>query len=114
MNFKSIIRLIVRILHQGGAKLAELIFCGKRDVRAVLVLHKYCLYLCSFVEICFIWHSCGDGYLIFPQKRYRPCPGLQHHEEGMGALRQRHRTESDAGLRFLRREKVLLAQSFNG
>ncbi len=31
----------------------ELIFCGKRDVREVLVLYKYRSYFRSFVEICF-------------------------------------------------------------
>ena len=31
----------------------ELIFCGKEDARAVLVLYKYCSYFCGFVEICF-------------------------------------------------------------
>lgn len=39
------------ILHQGGAKLMELIFCGKRDTRIVLVLDKYCPYFCDFVGI---------------------------------------------------------------
>ena len=41
------------ILHQGGAKFMELIFCGKGDARAVLVLYKYCPYFCGFVGICF-------------------------------------------------------------
>ena len=41
------------ILHQGGAKLMELIFCGKRVARAVLVLYKYCSYFRDFVGICF-------------------------------------------------------------
>ena len=41
------------ILHQGGAKLMELIFCGKRVARTVLVLYKYCPYFCAFVGICF-------------------------------------------------------------
>ena len=41
------------ILHQGGAKLMELIFCGKRDAHAVLVLYKYCPYFRNFVGICF-------------------------------------------------------------
>lgn len=40
------------ILHQGGAKLVALIFCGKRDARAVLVLYKYYQYFRSFVGIC--------------------------------------------------------------
>ena len=31
----------------------ELIFCGKGDARAVLVLYKYCPYFCGFVGICF-------------------------------------------------------------
>lgn len=41
------------ILHQGDAKLMELIFCGKRVTRAVLVLYKYCPYFRDFVGICF-------------------------------------------------------------
>ena len=41
------------ILHQGGAKLMELIFCGKRVARAVLVLYKYCSYFRDFGGICF-------------------------------------------------------------
>ena len=53
MKFKSIIRLIVRILHQDGAKLMELIFCGKRDAQAVLVLYKYSPYCRDVVGICF-------------------------------------------------------------
>lgn len=40
-------------MHQGGAKLVELIFCGKRDARAVLVLYKYCRHFRSFVGTCF-------------------------------------------------------------
>lgn len=43
----------IEILHQGGAEFMELIFCGKRDARAVLVLYKYCLYFRNFVGICF-------------------------------------------------------------
>ena len=43
----------IEILHQGGAKFMELIFCGKGDARAVLVLYKYCPYFCGFVGICF-------------------------------------------------------------
>ena len=31
----------------------ELIFCGKEDARAVLVLYNYWSYFCGFVEICF-------------------------------------------------------------
>lgn len=42
-----------KILHQGGAKFMELVFCVKEDARAVLVLYKYCSYFCGFVEICF-------------------------------------------------------------
>ena len=30
----------------------ELIFCGKRVARAVLVVYKYCPYFFNFVEIC--------------------------------------------------------------
>ncbi len=30
-----------------------LIFCGKKDARAVLVLYKYCSYFCDFAGICF-------------------------------------------------------------
>ena len=30
----------------------ELIFCGKRVARTVLVLYKYCPYFCDFVGIC--------------------------------------------------------------
>ena len=30
-----------------------LVFCGKRGAQAVLVLYKYCPYLCDFVGICF-------------------------------------------------------------
>lgn len=37
---------------QGGTKLMELIFCGKRVARAVLVLQKYCMYFRYFVGIC--------------------------------------------------------------
>ena len=38
---------------KGGVKLTELIFCGKRVARAVLVLCKYCSYFRDFVGICF-------------------------------------------------------------
>ena len=41
------------ILHQGGAKLMELIFCGKRVARTVCVLQKYFSYFRIFVGICF-------------------------------------------------------------
>ena len=41
-----------KILHQGGAKLMELIFCGKGDAQTVSVLYKYCQYFCGFVGIC--------------------------------------------------------------
>ena len=40
-------------MHQGSAELMESIFCGKRIVRTVLVLQKYCLYFRDFVGICF-------------------------------------------------------------
>ena len=40
-------------MHQGGAKFMELIFCGKGDARAVLVMYKYFPYFCGFVGICF-------------------------------------------------------------
>ena len=31
----------------------ELIHCGKKDARAVLVLYKYCSYFRDFVGMCF-------------------------------------------------------------
>lgn len=49
-------------------KFMELIFCGKEDARAVLVLYNYWSYFCGFVEICLIWYACGDGSSDFPQK----------------------------------------------
>ena len=37
---------------QGGNEKAEQqCICGKRDARAVLVLYKYCLYICGSTEI---------------------------------------------------------------
>lgn len=54
------------ILHQGGAKLMELTFCGKRDARAVLVLYKYCPYFRDFVGIC--------SNLVLMLRRYVYCP----------------------------------------
>ena len=42
----------IEILHQGGAKLMELVFCGKRVAQTVLVLYKYCPYFRNFVGIC--------------------------------------------------------------
>ncbi|RKJ31982.1 hypothetical protein D7X25_35330 [bacterium 1XD42-8] len=69
----------IEFLHQGGTKLMELIFCGKRDVRAVLILYKYCPYFRDFVGICFnlicMWNGVyfyridpvGVGTQVFPR-----------------------------------------------
>lgn len=46
----------------------ELIFCGKRDARVVLVLYKYYPYLRDFVGICFD--------LVLMWKRYVYCPNF--------------------------------------
>lgn len=53
-------------MHQGNTKLMESIFCGKRIVRTVLVLQKYCLYFRDFVGICFD--------LVFMWRRRCFCP----------------------------------------
>lgn len=42
----------------------EIIFCGKRNARAVLVLYKYCPYFRDFVGYVLIWYSCGDGVSV--------------------------------------------------
>lgn len=44
----------------------ELIFCGKRDARVVLVLYKYCPYFRDFVGIC--------SNLVFTWRRLPSCP----------------------------------------
>ena len=54
------------ISHQGGAKFMGLIFCGKGDARAVLVLYKYCPYFCGFVGICFNLVLTPRRWLCFP------------------------------------------------
>lgn len=45
------------------------IFCGKRDARAVLVLHKYCRHFRSFVGIC--------SNLILMSRRWYCFPNLK-------------------------------------
>lgn len=56
----------IEILHQGGAKLVELIFCGKRVARTVFVLWKYFSYFHDFVGIC--------SHLICTLRQYIYCP----------------------------------------
>lgn len=58
----------------------ELIFCGKRVARTVLVLYKYCPYFCDFVGIC--------SNLVFMWKRCVYCPNFMQTKTRIKELRE--------------------------
>ena len=66
---------------KGAAKLLELIFCGKRVSRTVLVLYKYCSHFRDFVGICsnlvLMWKVPLDK-IAEQAKKYQPKPKITY------------------------------------
>ena len=58
-------------MHQSGAKLMELTFCGKRNARTVLVCRNYARISLILWKYVLIWYSCGGSGLAVKSEGIR-------------------------------------------